>query len=56
VELTGFQGRITWDTTKAFNEFGFKATTDFKEGLTKTIEWYKRNCEFRNWDCEFFTK
>jgi GDP-L-fucose synthase len=55
VELTGFKGRIIWDkskpdgqprrmldTTKAFEEFGFKAKTDFKEGLRKTIEWHKR--------------
>ncbi len=55
VELTGFQGRIRWnttkpdgqprrmlDTSKTFNEFGFKAATNFKEGLTKTIEWYKK--------------
>jgi GDP-L-fucose synthase len=56
VELTGFKGRIVWDklrpdgqprrmvdTTKAFNEFGFKAKTDFREGLKKTIEWYKKS-------------
>ena len=53
VEITGFKGRIIWDkskpdgqprrmldTTKAFEEFGFKAKTDFSEGLKKTIEWY----------------
>jgi len=51
--IIGFKGRIVWDTskpdgqprrcldtTKAFNEFGFKAETDFDEGLKKTIEWY----------------
>ena len=54
VELTGFKGSVVWDTSKpdgqprrlldtsrAFEEFGFKAKTDFREGLTKTIEWYK---------------
>ncbi|MEW6333737.1 MAG: GDP-L-fucose synthase [Thermodesulfobacteriota bacterium] len=54
VELTGFQGRIAWDrskpdgqprrmldTTRAFNEFGFRARTDFRAGLTKTIAWYR---------------
>jgi GDP-L-fucose synthase len=54
VELTGFQGKITWDTTKpdgqprrmldtnrARKEFGFKAKTDFREGLQKKIEWYR---------------
>ena len=52
--LTGFEGRIIWDTSKpdgqprrlfdsarAESEFGFKATTNFEEGLRKTIEWYK---------------
>ena len=54
VELTGFQGEIVWDNTKpdgqprrrldvsrAEKEIGFKAKTDFREGLRKTIEWYK---------------
>lgn len=56
VELTGFKGQIIWDkskpdgqprrmldTTKAFKEFGFRAKTDFREGLKKTIEWYKKS-------------
>jgi GDP-L-fucose synthase len=64
VELTGFQGKITWDTTKpdgqprrmldtskARNEFGFKATTDFREGLTKTIAWYKYGNPGRGYYC-----
>ena len=55
-ELTGFDGKIEWDTTKpdgqpkrcldvskAKEEFGFKAKTDFREGLNKTIEWYFAN-------------
>ena len=54
VELTGFEGQIVWDATqpdgqprrmldteKAFRKFHFRAKTGFKEGLTKTIEWYK---------------
>lgn len=54
-KLTGFNGTITWDTTKpdgqprrcldtsrAAQEFGFKATTPFEAGLSKTIEWYRR--------------
>jgi GDP-L-fucose synthase len=54
-ESTGFQGKIVWDTTKpdgqprrcldtskAKQEFGFEAKTDFREGLRKTIEWYKK--------------
>ena len=53
-KLTGFSGIITWDTSKpdgqprrcldtskAEQEFGFKATTLFEVGLRKTIEWYK---------------
>jgi GDP-L-fucose synthase len=56
VELTGFTGEITWDTTKpdgqprrmldttrARNEFGFQAKTGFREGLQKTIAWYEEN-------------
>lgn len=54
VELTGFEGRIVWDTTKpdgqprrcldvsrARERFGFTAVTPFREGLRKTIAWYE---------------
>ena len=54
-DLTGFTGKIIWDaskpdgqprrcldTTRAFKKFGFRAKTDFDEGLKRTIEWYKR--------------
>lgn len=54
VELTGFTGQIHWnsekpdgqprrmlDTSRASEEFGFKARTDFRQGLTATIAWYK---------------
>ena len=54
MELTGYKGKVTWDETKpdgqprrmldtarAYHEFGFKARTDFRAGLAKTIEWYK---------------
>lgn len=53
-ELTGFKGEIVWDATKpdgqpkrlldvsrAKAEFGFTAKTPFKEGLLRTIEWYR---------------
>jgi GDP-L-fucose synthase len=53
--FTGFTGQIVWDTSKpngqprrnldverARESFGFKATTDFDEGLKRTIEWYKQ--------------
>jgi len=56
VELTGFKGRIIWDTSKpdgqprrildtsmAEKEFGFKAKRELREGLRKTIEWYKNS-------------
>jgi len=52
--LAGFRGKIEWDTTRpdgqprrrldvsrAEKELGFKAKTDFTEGLRKTIEWYR---------------
>jgi GDP-L-fucose synthase len=55
-EITGFQGEIKWDITKpdgqprrclevskAEKEFGFKAKTEFEEGLKKTIDWYSAN-------------
>jgi len=54
-ELSGFKGRLVWDnskpdgqprrcldTSKAEKEFGFKAKTEFKEGLRKTIDWYRK--------------
>ena len=56
--LTGFSGKINWDsskpdgqprrmldTSRAFAEFGFKAKTNFEEGLKKTIEWYAQNMD-----------
>lgn len=52
---TGFNGRIVWDSSKpngqprralntdrAFERFGFRAKTDFDEGLRRTIDWYRR--------------
>ncbi len=54
VELTDYRGKILWDhtkpdgqprrlldTTRALKEFGFQASTDFREGLKKTIVWYE---------------
>ena len=56
VELTGFEGKIRWNTnkpdgqprrcldvSKAKKEFGFEAKTSFREGLEKTVGWYKEN-------------
>lgn len=55
-ELTGFNGEIRWDASKpdgqprrqldvsrATRLFGFRAKTDFREGLRRTIEWYQQN-------------
>ncbi|HYO87380.1 MAG TPA: NAD-dependent epimerase/dehydratase family protein, partial [Candidatus Limnocylindrales bacterium] len=52
-EMVGFEGDVVWDATKpdgqprrkldtsrAEAEFGFKATTPFREGLQRTIDWY----------------
>lgn len=54
--LTGFKGRLVWDTsrpngqprraldtTRAERYFGFKAQTPFEEGLKRTIAWYREN-------------
>lgn len=51
--LMNFTGEVRWDhakpdgqprrmldTTRAESEFGFKARTNFEEGLKKTIDWY----------------
>ncbi|MBI4021910.1 MAG: GDP-L-fucose synthase [Candidatus Andersenbacteria bacterium] len=53
-EFTGFTGRLRWDTNKpdgqprrrldvsrAREYFGFTASTDFRTGLQRTIEWYR---------------
>ncbi len=55
-ESSGFTGRIVWDTSKpngqprraldterAKKYFGFEAEMPFKEGIQKTIEWYREN-------------
>jgi GDP-L-fucose synthase len=60
VELTGFTGRVVWDaskpdgqprrmldTSRATAEFGFTARTPFREGLAKTIAWYRAQQENR---------
>jgi len=57
-DLIDFRGEITWDTTKpngqprrrlnverAIAAFGFRARTDFDEGLRSTVEWYERVAE-----------
>jgi GDP-L-fucose synthase len=58
--LSRFDGEIRWqtnrpdgqprrqlDTTRAFEKFGFRATTSLEEGLKKTIDWYENSLESR---------
>jgi GDP-L-fucose synthase len=58
VKLTGFQGKIIWDslkpdgqprrmldTSKAEKESGFKAKISFENGIKQTMFWYKNNTE-----------
>jgi len=55
-ELSGFSGRIVWDTskpngqprraldtTRAKEYFGFEAEMYFEEGLKRTIDWYQEH-------------
>ncbi len=54
--LTGFEGKLVWDTSKpngqprraldtrrAANYFGWQAKVPFEEGLRQTIEWFRQN-------------
>jgi GDP-L-fucose synthase len=55
-ELTGYDGKIIWDTSKPNGQprrgldvsrakelFGFEAQMPFEEGLRRTIAWFKEN-------------
>lgn len=54
-EECGYAGTIRWDSsrpdgqprrrlnTERAKEFGFTARTDFREGLKKTVAWYRKN-------------
>jgi GDP-L-fucose synthase len=55
-ELTGFEGELVWDTsmpngqprrsldtTRARELFGFEARTPLREGLARTIAWYREH-------------
>ena len=57
-ELTGFSGEFVWDatqpdgqprrcldTSRAERGFGFRAKTPFRDGLERTIVWYRRSTE-----------
>jgi len=54
--LTGYTGRFVWDTSKpngqprraldvskAEQNFGFRAHTNFEEGMRRTIQWYRQS-------------
>ncbi len=54
--LCGYTGRVVWDTSKpngqprrcldtsrAEQYFGFRARTNFEDGLRRTIAWYRQN-------------
>jgi len=54
--LSEFRGEVRWqtdkpdgqprrqlDTSRAFEKFGFRASTSLEDGLRKTIEWYEAN-------------
>jgi GDP-L-fucose synthase len=54
--MTGFQGKLVWDTTKPNGQprrgldvsrakatFGWSAQVPFEEGMRRTIEWFKQN-------------
>jgi len=54
--LSRFEGEIRWrhdkpdgqprrrlDVSRAFEKFGFRATTSLEEGLQQTIDWYEKN-------------
>jgi GDP-L-fucose synthase len=55
-EATGFEGEIVWDTskpngqprrkldtTRAQELFGFEAKTPFREGVARTVAWYREH-------------
>ncbi len=56
IRLTGFEGKLVWDTskpngqprrgldtTRAKERFGWQAQTPFEEGIRRTIDWFKAN-------------
>lgn len=58
-DATGFDGQIRWDTSRpggqprrkldtsrASEAFGFEAAVDFKEGIARTVKWFREN---RDW-------
>ena len=58
-EIFEYEGEVIWDTsksdgqkikifdTKKLNELGLYCSTPLKEGLKKTIDWYKLNYKIK---------
>jgi GDP-L-fucose synthase len=58
-EATGFRGDVRWDATKPNGQprrsldttraaaFGFRASTDLREGLRRTVAWYEAHRKVR---------
>ena len=57
-EITGYNGTILWDSgrpdgqprrrldvSRAMNEFSFSAKTTLREGISRTVDWYKQHQE-----------
>ena len=55
-EATGYDGSITWDTSKPNGQprrsvdasrarelFGFEASTELRDGIERTVAWYRSN-------------
>ncbi len=62
-DLCAFRGLLRWDaskpdgqprrcldTSRALREFGFRAETQFRDGLIETINWYERHRRGRETD------
>jgi GDP-L-fucose synthase len=60
-EQTAFRGRVVWDTSKPNGQprrkldtsrakaaFGFESTTTFRDGLARTVAWYRAACAGRS--------
>ncbi len=58
VDITGFQGEVEWDSdrpdgqarrmfdvSKAKSEMGFSCKTSLRDGLRRTVDWYRENRE-----------
>ena len=60
IRLTGFEGKLTWDTTKpngqprrgldvsrAKQKFGWQARMSFETGMQRTVDWFRANRDKR---------